>query len=42
MIHEIIYLGLKINKNGVTSVKEKTGNIRTAKEPHNVSELTLL
>ena len=42
MTHNIVYLGLKSNKNHVTPVKEKFENIKTAKEPRNVSELTLL
>ena len=32
MADETIYLGFKINKNGVAPVKEKIENIRTAKE----------
>ena len=38
MSDEVIYLGFKINKNGITPVKEKIENIRTTKEPRNVSE----
>ena len=41
MTDEVIYLGFKINKNGVTPVKEKNENIRTTKEPHNISQLKL-
>ena len=35
-IYGVIYLGFKINKNGVTPIKEKNENLRTTKEPHNV------
>ena len=42
MTGEAIYLGFKINENGVTPVKEKIKNIRTTKEPQNISELTSL
>ena len=39
MADEIIYLGFKINKNGVTPAKENIENIKTTKEQRNVSEL---
>ena len=39
MADEIIYLGFKINKNGVTPAKENIENIQTTKEQRNVSEL---
>ena len=39
MADEVIYLGFKINKNGVTPVKEKIENITTTKEPSNVFDL---
>ena len=36
---EVVYLGFKINKNGIYPVKEKTEAMKNAKEPTNVSEL---
>ena len=36
---EVVYLGFKINENGIYPVKEKTEAIKNAKEPTNVSEL---
>ena len=42
MADEFIYLRFKINKNGVTPVKEINENIRTTKEPCNDSELKSL
>ena len=38
MADEFMYLRFKINKNGVTPVKEINENIRTTKEPCNDSE----
>ena len=35
---EVVYLGFKINKNGIHPVKEKIEAIKNAKEPRNVSE----
>ena len=37
--NEVIYLGYKINKDGIFPVKEKIDAIKSAKEPTNVSEL---
>ena len=39
MEEKVIYLGFKIDIIDITLVKEKIENIRTTKEPHNVSEL---
>ena len=39
MEEKVIYLGFKIDIIGITPVKEKIENIRTTKEPRNVSEL---
>ena len=39
MHNEVIYLGCKINKDGIFPVKEKTDAIKRVKEPTNVSEL---
>ena len=36
---EVIYLGFKINKNGVTPINENIENIKTTIELRNVSEL---
>ena len=36
---EVVYLGFKINKNGIYPVKEKIEALKNAKEPTNVSEL---
>ena len=41
MADKLIYLGFQINKNNNTPVKEKIENIRTKKEPCNISELKL-
>ena len=37
MQDEVVYLGFRINKNGIFSVKEK----KSAEEPKNISELKL-
>ena len=42
MAGEAIYLGFKIKENGVPPVKGNIRNIRTTKEPQNISELTSL
>ena len=39
MQDEVVYLGFKINKNGIFPVKEKIVAIKNAEEPKNVSEL---
>ena len=39
MQNEVIYLGYKINKDGIFPVKEKIDAIKSAKKPTNVSEL---
>ena len=39
MHNEVIYLGCKINKDGIFPVKDKTDAIKSAKEPTNISEL---
>ena len=40
--NEVIYLGYKINKDGIFPVKEKIDAIKSAKEPTNVSELSTI
>ena len=42
MEDDVIYLGFKIIRNGFTPVKQKIENLRTTKEPCNVSKLKSL
>ena len=40
MQDEVVYLGFKINKNGIFPVKEKIVAIKNAEEPKSVSQLS--
>ena len=42
MQDEVVYVGFKINKNGLFPVKEKIVAIKNAEEPKNISELKSL
>ena len=42
MQDKVVYVGFKINKNGLFPVKEKIVAIKNAEEPKNISELKSL